>query len=74
VILEGIAEAIVGCAKAAVGVANVLQRISDAMTPEPSEAAPYVLLRGEEVSYAEAEPSTDHMEDAEPEFKIGFRP
>jgi hypothetical protein len=73
VILEGIADAIVGCAKAAVGVANVIQRFADAMTPEPSEAAPYVLLRGEEVSYEEAEPSTDHMEDAEPEFKIGFR-
>jgi hypothetical protein len=73
VILEGIADAIVGYARAVVGVANIIQRFSDAMTPEPSEAAPYVLLRGEEVQYEEAEPSTDHLEDAEPEFKIGFR-
>jgi len=45
-ILEGIAEAIVGLAKAAVGVANVLQTISDAFVPEEEEEGETVALRG----------------------------
>lgn len=72
-ILEGIADAIVGLAKAAVGVSNVLYRIADVATTDDAEAPVSVSLNGVERTYEEEEPDTDHLEEVESEFRLGFQ-
>lgn len=72
-ILEGIADAIVGLSKATLGVANVLYRVADVATTDDAESPVSVALNGVERTYEEEEPDTDHLEEVEPEFRLGFQ-